>query len=236
MNGMRIRSILALFLPAAITFALTTGCGPDFRQLRREGQRALHQKNYAVARDHFDRAYRIWPEDARNLHDLGKVSFALAERLKARGNEPAAMREIDRAVQYYSRAIEAHPGMRSALAGKNAALELKGQYDAAMRGAEWAATFVGPSAREQIFLASEFEERGDYDGALLRYRQGVAMEPKNAEAHAALGRFLHRHGKTQMAVVHLNQSYELNPLDASVASLLVELGQPLPRTTDPRKP
>ena len=110
------------------------------------------------------------PEDAHNLHDLGVCSMVLARDQFRRRNFPAAMREVDQAIEYYARSINAHPGFQASLEGKNRALELKGQFEQALQQAEWAREFVGPSARQQVFLARELEERGDMDGALLRYR------------------------------------------------------------------
>lgn len=214
----------------------TMGCGPDFPQLRLEGQRALLQENYAAARGRFEGAYAIRPEDAENLFDLGSVCIVYARQWAAEQNAPAAMREVDQAVEYFGRAVEAHPGMQAALVARNEALELKGSYDEALREAEWAMAFVGPSARTQLFMADELEERGDVDGALLRYRQAVAMEPDNAGAHAAFGRFLRRIGKQEAALTHLKRAYKINPLEPGVAEMLTDQGVALPRTTEPLQP
>lgn len=212
------------------------GCGPNFGQLRLEGQRALLDENYALAQASFERAYAIWPEDAENLFDLGSVRMVYARELMAEDNRPAAMREVDRAIEYFDRAIESHPGTLSALVARNEALEFKGRYDDALAGAEWAMTFVGPSARAQLFMARELEERSDLDEALLRYRQAVAMEPDNAGTHAALGQFLLRTGKRGPAIAHLKLAYQINPLEPGVAKMLGAQGVALPRTTEPLEP
>ena len=102
----------------------------------------------------------------------------------------------------------------------NTALELKGQFDTALKHAEWAAEYVGPSARQYIFLAKELEERGDVDGALLRYRQAVAMEPGNPKAHVAFATFLLRAKDEPAAIHHLQAAYRLNPLDEWVVDQL----------------
>ena len=43
------------------------GCGPDFRQLRRDGQMALRAHDYPAAQEQFEQVYRVWPEDAAML-------------------------------------------------------------------------------------------------------------------------------------------------------------------------
>ncbi len=222
----------------AIVASLLTvvGCGPNFRQLRFEGQQAMTAQDYVLAQDRFEQAARKQPAHPGNLYDLGTVHLARAKHCMDTGARAAALRAADRAVNCFSRAVESHPGMHMALAAKNEALELKGRFEDALGTAEWATTFVGPRAREQIFLARELEERGDYDAALLRYRQAVAMERDSAMAHAALGEFLLRQDNQAMAVRHLKTAYKLNPMEPGVAQRLTSLNEPLPRTVEPPAP
>ena len=142
------------------------------------------------------------------------------------------MREVDEAIDYYTRAIDVHPGHQASLEGRNIALRLKGQFDEALHSAEWAARFVGPSALQYVFLARELEQRGDVDGAYLRYRQAVAMEPGNAAAHTAFARFLIKEGNERAAVYHLQIAYRLNPLDEWVTAELIARGA-LPALAEP---
>ena len=224
-----------LVATASVVFLSAAGCStvPTFAELRVHGQRQVVACKSGVAKRLFEEAHELRPEDPYNLHDMGVCSMVLSRDFARQRNHPAAMREVDQAIEYYSRAINAHPGFQSALLGKNLALELKGQFDEALRHAEWAREFVGPSARQQIFLAHEFEERGDLDGALLRYRQGVAMEEQNAAAHAELGKFMYRQKRADEAVSHLQTAYRLNPNEPGVLRLLVELGGPVPPISSP---
>ena len=223
-------TLLAAALPALMLTA--TGCGPDFRYLRIEGQSAMREGRYAEALDHFRRAYEKQPGNAQNLYDLGQVYLHYGRRKVDEGNQPAALRDLDRSIGYFSQAIEAHPGMQAAILAKNEALELQGRYDDALAEVEWASAFIGPAAREQILLAREFEERGDYDTALLRFRQAVAMERRNPTAHAEFAQFLKRRGHREMAIRHFEIAYRLKPTERGVAAALTAYGQPLPRTVD----
>ena len=192
-----------------ISAAFLVGCssGPSYDQLRREGQIAMINGQYGPSRYLLQQAERKSHRlRVENLHDLGVAHVMVAKEKFAQMNPAAAFRELDAAIAYYSRGIEAHPGHQSCLEGKNIALELKGQFEQALKQAEWAAEFVGPSARQQIFLASELEERGDFDGALLRYQQAVAMEPKNPGAHQAFAEFLSRHNQETAAAYHFEQA------------------------------
>ena len=213
-------------LGTALAFlAALTGCGPHYSELRLEGQRAMLRAEFNPARYFFEKADERGRNRVENLHDLGFCSMMLAKERLEQGNRPSALRELDRALDYYNRAIEVQPGHQASLVGKNLALELKGLSDAALDHAEWAAKIVGPSARQHLFLASELEERGDLDGALLRYQQAVAMEPGNAEAHIAIAKFLLRHSNEQAAVGHLQIAYRLNPRNQWVAQELIARGK-----------
>ena len=206
----------------------TSGCGPSFDALRRTGMRRATQSEWGVARRFFRDAYHKRPEDAENLHDLGVCSMMLARRQFAEGNRAAGLREVDRAIDYYDRAINASPGFRSAIEGKNRALELKGQFEEALRSAHWAATYVGPSVDQQIFLANEYEERGDLDGAMLRLRQGLAMDRDDPRIHRAFGDFFMRRGDRQRAAQAYRESFMLDPSQKDVVQKLYELEGVMP--------
>jgi tetratricopeptide (TPR) repeat protein len=227
----RRRTVYRLHLAVGFVALGLAGCAaePDFHEIRLEGQRAMVAGNYRAARGLFRRAHELVPEDAATLHDLGDCCMYFAQDRFRRRNVAAATREVDQAINYYQRAINASPGLQAALLGKNIALELKGQFEEAVAVAEWAAEFVGPSARQQMFLATEMEERGDLDAALLRLRQAVAMEPDNPAAHEALGGLYARIDQPELAVHHLSRSYRLDPGRPEAARMLRELGAPLPR-------
>jgi tetratricopeptide (TPR) repeat protein len=159
-----------------------------------------------------DKAHRR----VETLHDLGVCSVMVAKQKFEDRNHAAAFRELDNAVAYYQRAIDEYPGHQASLEGLNIAQELKGQFEEALKTAQWAAEFVGPSAKQQIFLAEEYEQRGDLDAALLRYRQGVTMEPENAKAHIAIAQFLMRHDNDKAAVHHLVEANRIDPKNAWV--------------------
>jgi tetratricopeptide (TPR) repeat protein len=217
----RTRLGIAVIITAAMTLSgLLPGCGPNYRRMRWEGQRAMLNGSYGAAQYFFERAEELHPRGVENLHDLGACSVIIARQRFAEMNHAAAMRELDDAVFYYSQALDVYPGHQASIEGKNIALELKGQFEEALKHAEWAAEFVGPSAKQYLFLAKELEQRGDVDGALLRFRQAVAMEPDNAGAHVAFARFLLDHKNEPAAVHHLQAAYRLDPLNEWVVEQL----------------
>jgi len=229
----RLRSVSSrcLVVAAATTAIVIGGCGPNYYDFRHDGQRAMIDGLYGPACIFFEQAEELRPRRVENLHDLGACSVMLARQKFQQMNHAAAMRELDRAVGYYSEALDVYPGHQASIEGKNIALELKGQFDEALEHAEWVAEFVGPSARQYIFLASELEERGDADGALLRYRQAAAVEPKNATAHVELAKFLIRHKNETAAIDHLQAAYRLDPGNEWVVDQLAARGAVPPLAT-----
>lgn len=179
---------------------------------------------YGPARYYFEEAEEARPRTLDNLHDLAVCSIMMAKQRFAEMNHAAAMRELDMAIGYFNQALDVYPAHQASLEGKTIALKLKGQFDEALRTAHWAAEFVGPSAQQYVFLARELEERHDLDGALLRYRQAVAVEPRNPGAHREFARFLLRHHKESAGVHHLQIAYRLDPTDRWVMDELVARG------------
>lgn len=226
-----------IIAPTLAAMMLLTGCGPSFKyhELRYEGQKAMLDDMYGPACYFFKEAENLHPRHIENLHDLGACSVMLARQKFEAGSRAAAMRELDAAISYYSEAIEVYPGYQPAIVGKTVALKLSGQFDEALAHAEWAAEFIGPSARQYIFLAKELEKRGDVDGAQLRYRQAVAIDPANAESHTAFARFLLRQKKEVPAVYHLQAAYRLNPRDQWVVDQLTIRSALPPLTSQPER-
>ena len=192
------RSAFALLLVGTIT-TFVSGCvssstDTTYDRWRVEAQDAIQRGNYEVARGLLLNAENKKPRDPVTLHNLGVCSLHVAMAKQQDMNYAAAMRELDFAEAYFRRAIDAAPAYQPSQEGLNETLELKGEYASALKEAEWAAQNVGPSAKEQLFLAGALERQGDVDGALLRYRQAVAMEPNRPAPHVALAIFLKRAG------------------------------------------
>jgi tetratricopeptide (TPR) repeat protein len=219
--GTRVMGVLLVVVLCACGLS---GCGPTYYELRRDGQEAMDAGRPGVARRHFEQADRTAPQRLENLYDLAICSMMVGEQKFAERNPAAAQRELDRAVSYFERALAVDPGHQPSLDGKKQALKLKGEFGAALRQAEWAATYVGPSAKQHIRLALELEERGDLDGAYLRLRQAVAMEPKNPSARIAFARFLQRRNSRTEAIEQLQAAYQLDPFNEEVASELKAAG------------
>ncbi|KAA0221118.1 MAG: tetratricopeptide repeat protein [Planctomycetia bacterium] len=217
------------------------GCQYPYRSMRIDGQQAVLAGQYGQAREIFMSCHDRRPGDAENLHDVGAMSFLLAQQRFTERNAPAGLRECDRAIDFYGRAITARPNYPAALIGRNSAFELKGQFEKALEQAEWASRYVGPMAKQYIFLAREHEERGDLDLARLRYRQAVVLEPESPEAHQAYGEFLRRRNLQDEASVELREAERLYaarklPTPAALREAQSETGGTPEPQPDPPQP
>ena len=217
-------ALARLVAPIFSIILLGSGCGPTYHEYWRDAQFAMMDGKYGPARDFLVQCERRRPRNVENLHDLGVCSMMIAEEKFKQMNHAAAMRELDRSIAYFNSALDDTPDYQVSIEGKNRALELKGQFEDALKQAEWTAKYVGPSAREYIFLARELEERGDKDGALLRYRQAVTMEPKNIEGYVAMAQFLIRERNEPEAVRYLQEAHTINPRDEWVVEQLNKRG------------
>ena len=117
---------LLLLLAIAVPIPPIIGCGPSYRQLRREGQQAMIGGAYGPARILFAQAEEKRPRRARNLYDLGNCSVMLAKDRFTQRNHPAAMRELQSTFGFtcFDRSVGL-AGLRVALA------ELSAHRDAA---------------------------------------------------------------------------------------------------------
>ncbi|MBN1760193.1 MAG: tetratricopeptide repeat protein [Chitinispirillaceae bacterium] len=59
-----------------------------------------------------------------------------------------------------------------------------------------------------------FEEAGDFDNALTRYRQALELNPENVKALISAGNILEKRGKTDDALNHYTRAFQLDSSDA----------------------
>jgi tetratricopeptide (TPR) repeat protein len=202
---------LLLLLPAF-------GCEPTAQSYHAEGLAEYRAGDYESARGMFKAALLEKPEQQESAYYLARCCRIAAERKFDEGDYAGALRELDEAVFYYGQAIESYPGYAAAVEEKSEALRLKGRYAEALRLSIWAKDNTGRTVRQLVNVAHEFEQVGDVDMALMRYRQAVAVEPDNALAHAELGRFLARQKRYAAAVRALRDAYRLDPSEPGVVA------------------
>lgn len=215
----------------AAILVVSSGCNlptHTAREFDQAGMRALRAGDYIGARAMFSAALESGPERPDTLYYLGECYRRLAVEKAKQDQVPAALRNADLALLYYTQAIDAHPAHGPAIRAKSDALEMKGDYEKSLEMAEWAgkqlANTTRRGARWYLDWARRLEARGDFDVAKLRYEQAMALEPESATARAAIGGFFKRLGDRDRAVLAYREAYRLEPHERGVAAALRELG------------
>ena len=224
---------LVLFLAAA---AFLSGCVkpvPTYDSLIREGLREYDAGQYAEAIAMFKEAAESDRERPEPSYYTGLCYLKMADRQFRQDDLPAALRYCDRAIGAFDAAAGAFPGYSRAIQAKTDALKLKGENQAALAVANWAAAYVGPQAKMLIMKGRQYAQAGDIDNAQLAFQQAVSIEEKNPAAHAELGLFYMRCGNKGKAVESLQRAYDLDPGSPTVVAALAKLGAtPTPRPKD----
>lgn len=202
----------------------TGGCEPSAKELHEAAVREYQTGRTVAAKGLFEEALAKKPEQYESAFHLGMCHKAVA-RAKFRDDDyAAAMRELDQAAFYFGQAIESYPGYVAAIKQKAEVLKLKGRYAEALRLAEWAKENTGTQQGQLVMLANELADAGDFDGALVRLRQAVALDPADSAVHAALGRLYLRFEKRSQAAAAFKRAYRINPAEPGVVEALAELG------------
>ncbi len=219
-----------LAVAVCIFTGLTIGCQPQpsYDELIQEGlnEHIAGRQFDAIAM--FEKAAAFDRERPEPSYYLGRCYMALAIEQYKREDVAGGMRYCDRAIYYFDKAVGAFPGFTRAVQGKADALKLKGQNDAAMEVARWAAKISGPQAKKLILKGHLLARNGDWDGAQLAFQQATSVEPDNAAAHAELGFFYLRCNNEAEAIRSLRRAYALNPEAPEVEKSLRQLDA-LPR-------
>lgn len=82
---------------------------------------------------------------------------------------------------------------------------------------------VSDNADIQARVGETFHQRKEYERAVEYYRKALALNPKLAGVQANLGAALQAMGKTEEATLALKRAAELDPANATVKGLLVDV-------------
>lgn len=215
---------LGLILAIIPLFGGCLGAQPSFEELVGEGQREQADGHYPEALAMFEMAAEVDPERPEPSYLLGRCYLDVARQEFVMNDMPGALRNCDRAIAFFHKAIAAFPGYEKAIKGETEALRLRNKHQAALDIARWVAAQSGYRARKLILEAHEYATVGDLDNAQLSFKKATSVEPDNARAHAELGLFYLRLGNDAEAVKCLSRAYELNPGVPGVLQALLDLG------------
>jgi Flp pilus assembly protein TadD len=77
-----------------------------------------------------------------------------------------------------------------------------------------AALLAGCNAKKPIELTNEgiaLQQKGDLDGAIVKYREALALDPKDEQAHLGLGSALQKKGDPDGAIAEYRQALAAKP-------------------------
>lgn len=219
------RSALALLGVVAMGLVSGTGCSQDIDDIRTAGIEQYRSRQYVESTATFRHALTLQPSDAQSNYYMGLNYRAMAERKFRQGDIPAAQRELDTAVVYFTQAVKSWPNYMAAVEAKTEALEARGQY---MRSLDVADTVAdnnrGGPADFYVFAGDKYRDMGDYDSALRNYRMALSTDPNCAKAYASMGKLYALTGDRAKALDAYARATQLNPHDTEAADQLAHLG------------
>jgi tetratricopeptide (TPR) repeat protein len=161
-----------------------------------DGQRAFRQGGYPEAREHFNAALKLRPDDPDLLYNLGRC--AEAERKQAEAEE------------LFKRVIDRDPGHAPARRSRTKLLLATGRRaDAEREAKDWLTARpgdAGPYVEEGWLLL----QAGDVDRARGRFQQALDRDPRDARAMVELGRIYERLDHPDRAAELYRRSLAIN--------------------------
>jgi protein O-mannosyl-transferase len=122
-------------------------------------------------------------------------------------------KELDEAIDHFSKAIEIKPDEASAFANLGNALLQKGELGEAIFQYRKAVELKPGEAGLHYNLANALLARGEVDDAIAEYQSTLVINPNYGDAHNNLGAVLLQQGKLDQAIDHYQKALEINPQD-----------------------
>lgn len=154
-------------------------------------------KQHDKAKECYDKALALAPKSDMILREAGV-------------NELGAKR-MDRAVTYFTRAIEANPTHRLSYMLRGSCYSKLGLYDKAIQDYTKASGLEPENYRPYESLGYNYSLKKDYDKAIPWYEKAIALNPNSGEAYNNLGYTWFLKGNKDKALEYLNKAIEVSP-------------------------
>lgn len=155
-------------------------------------------KQHDKAKECYDKALALAPKSDMILREAGV-------------NELGAKR-MDRAVTYFTRAIEANPTHRLSYMLRGTTYGVMGKYEPAAEDyTKYIELTKKPKAEDYILRGGCYSKLGLYDKAIPWYEKAIALNPKSGEAYNNLGYTWFLKGNKDKALEYLNKAIEVSP-------------------------
>ena len=154
-------------------------------------------------------------EPLKKAFDLGQRAIALDDGLEGPhrllGSVYLAVRQPDKAILEFEKAVAIAPNSADALAGMGWPLNAKGRFRESISALERAIR-LDPFAKDWFFahLGFAYFFTGRTNEAVQVFKKAIDLGPSNAENHAGLGMALISVGKADEAVAKFDEALSLN--------------------------
>lgn len=135
-----------------------------------------------------------------------------AERARSIGTYFLQRYEMERAAAYFQEALARDPTDAAAWNGKGICEQMRGALGEARRSFARAIELQPDYTLALFNLASVESTRGHPEQAATLLQRGLALQPRNGQAHNDLGRALLQLGDAAQAVTHFKTARRLNPM------------------------
>jgi tetratricopeptide (TPR) repeat protein len=218
------RSGIATVLVAALGLALGSGCGGVASTgLNSQGVRLFEQSRYQEAIQNFQQAIDNDPNNADGYYNLAATYHRL-------GVVNRSQADLGRAEQYYHLCLDRDRDHRECYRGLAVLLVQQEHSEEAFRLLEGWAVKSPTKAEPKIEMARLLEEFGDTERAKQSLVDAVAIDDKNPQALAALGRLREQAGDRQQALAAYQRSLSYDRFQTEVAARMAALQTALSTT------
>ena len=131
-----------------------------------------------------------------------------------KGNFMIMLKQFDRAILVYSRAIELKPNNAEAYLNRGIAYEEKGEPDLAIKDFNTSIQFNPDNAETYYSRGVAYDMKSDVDYAFKDYTKAIQLNPDYANAYTNRGNAYNNKGRLNRAIEDLNKAIQLDPNDA----------------------
>ena len=131
-----------------------------------------------------------------------------------KGNFMIMLKQFDRAILVYSRAIELKPNNAEAYLNRGIAYGEKGEPDLAIKDFNTSIQFNPDNAETYYSRGITYDMKSDVDHAFKDYTKAIQLNPDYANAYTNRGNAYNNKGRLNSAIEDLNKAIQLDPNNA----------------------
>lgn len=156
----------------------------------------------------------VWQTEVSLWEDVIQKSPMKARGYNGLGLAYFDMRQYDRAIAQFGRAVVLYPSYGVAFNNLGSAFYQKGLYDRAIEAQTRAIALEPDNPVFYFGRGVSLAARGDYDGAIGDYTKAIAIDPGYADAYNNLGFVFHLKGAFPLAIEQYTKAIALDARNA----------------------